>query len=311
VVSQHREVDASALAAAALVAQLLDLELSHELATRDDLVAVSVDQLARTWATLIDPRDAVLVVHSARAPEALADAVDELVEAWRGKGLRSGRQGTVARLRGPKPPDAPPLRLVQEEEKLAPLTVVPGGRGKRPIVMLGRVIPTPDPQSRARVRLAQRVLQEKLDARVLISGDVAVFALRFRLSSSRPGESLRRELERLMEYEEEGLRADRVKLAARLWLGARVVAASLDGEDWTALWSASIDLAGSDQAIPDALARDALAMLTTTPEQLGELMRAWLMPHTGEPGWRWVVAGLDAETADALAKEVKLEVLER
>ena len=68
----------------------------------------------------------------------------------------------------------------------------------------------------------------------------------------------------------------------------------------------SSNLAGSEAEIPDALARDALEMLRSTPDELLEFQKRWFDPQAGEPGWTWVVAGLDAETAGALGSAVKL-----
>jgi hypothetical protein len=83
----------------------------------------------------------------------------------------------------------------------------------------------------------------------------------------------------------------RLYQAAQLWLGARVVQASLDGEDWTALLSEAMDLSVRDEDVVGALARDAGSMLEPDPEALQAWMRRWLDPRSGEPGWRWVVAG--------------------
>jgi hypothetical protein len=63
-----------------------------------------------------------------------------------------------------------------------------------------------------------------------------------------------------------------------------MVAASLAGEDWTALWSESLDLAASDGDIAAALARDAQAMLAATPEEVVAWQQRWLDLQTSEPG---------------------------
>ena len=67
------------------------------------------------------------------------------------------------------------------------------------------------------------------------------------------------------------------------------------GEDWTALWSDSLDLANDDGEIAAALARDAQAMLAATPEQLVAWQQRWLDLSTSEPGWAWVLVGQEAD----------------
>jgi hypothetical protein len=74
-----------------------------------------------------------------------------------------------------------------------------------------------------------------------------------------------------------------------------MVAASLAGEDWTALWSESLDLAASDGDIAAALARDAQAMLAATPEEVVAWQQRWLDLQTSEPGWAWVLVGQEAD----------------
>lgn len=178
-------------------------------------------------------------------------------------------------------------------EPAAPLEVVPGPEGSA-VLVLGRVLPTPTPESRSRARLAQRLLQEELDARLVVRGDVSLFMLRVPLSSRDPDGSVTEAIQALRDLGIERPPVQRLFQAAQLWLGARVVQASLDGEDWTALWSESIDLSSSNQEITAALARDAGGMLSPDPEALQQWIARWLDPRAGEPGWRWVVAGASA-----------------
>ena len=85
-------------------------------------------------------------------------------------------------------------------------------------------------------------VQEEFDARLFVHGEITVFAVSIKLSRHEPVRSLERELEALRQTVGRKQRADRLRLAAGLWLGARIVDASLRGEDWTRLWSESIDL---------------------------------------------------------------------
>ena len=96
--------------------------------------------------------------------------------------------------------------------------------------------------------------------------------------------------------------SQRLFQATQLWLGARMVEASLAGEDWTALWSDAIDLSTKDSEIPAALASNAKGMLETTPEALLEWEGRWLDPAAGEPGWTWVIAGDAKQVRPSLRK---------
>jgi hypothetical protein len=146
------------------------------------------------------------------------------------------------------------------------------------------------------------VLQQELDARLSIVGDVGLFAVRIPVSTKDPDAGVARAIEKLGTLAKTRHQKQRLFQAAQLWLGARVVAASLAGEDWTALWSEAIDLADSDHAIGVALARDARAMLDTAPETLQKWQERWLDPRGGEPGWDWVVVGASKETLRALER---------
>ena len=95
---------------------------------------------------------------------------------------------------------------------------------------------------------------------------------------------------------------ERLEAATRLWLGARVVEASFNQEDWTHLFSQSIDLAEGDEDVAIALARDAKLMLETTPEQLHEFMNQWTHPRQGEPGWTWAVIGVQGDQLEQLGE---------
>ena len=82
-----------------------------------------------------------------------------------------------------------------------------------------------------------------------------------------------------------------------------------DGEDWTALWSESIDLANDDADVPRALAVDATAMLEVDAEAMQAWQQQWLDPRRGTPGWQWVVAGADADVLRRLSKLAPIEQL--
>jgi hypothetical protein len=175
------------------------------------------------------------------------------------------------------------------------------------VLVIGRVLPTPTAQDRSLARLAQRLLQEELDARLVIRGDVAVFVLRVAVSSGSAELSATEAIDALAAMAGERQPQQRLYQAAQLWLGARVVQASLDGEDWTALWSEAIDLSSRDEDVVGALARDAGSMLEPDPEALQAWLRRWLDPRSGEPGWRWLVAGASDRELRRLARITPLD----
>ncbi|PRQ02863.1 hypothetical protein ENSA5_20400 [Enhygromyxa salina] len=297
VLARHREGGPSALAAAGLASELLDHPLVHEYASKQDLVALGKKGLEKGWSLLTDPRDAVVLVHSGRDPEdeSMTEAVARLGARWKAPiGFGSGKAAVTARLRT-EPPKRRRDTFLLTEQQGASLRVYAGKpeRGNRAVVMLGRLIPTATIEERTLARISQRLLQEELDVRLLVAGPVSLLAIKVRVSPTDPVRSLERIIERMQLFIATPQPRDRIDQAANVWLGARMVEASLSGEDWTSLWSESIDLAGQDREIFVALARDAEAMLALEPEQVQEYMATWFNPQAGEPGWVWVAAGVD------------------
>lgn len=293
-VSAYRAADPSARAATALVGALLGVDATRELADKQDLVDVELGALEAAWETLLDPRDVVIAVHAGRAATDLAEPISRLAGTWTGRGRRSASTDVLERLRRRTSPTRSKNRILADPA--APLIAADGEPGRRAVVMLGRVIPTPTAKERAQARLVQRMLQEELDARLIVSGEVTVLSLRISLSKKDPAKSIEKALDRLDRFAATEHQPRRMRQAAELWLGARVVEASLSGEDWTALWSESIDLSTSDDEIALALARDAAAMLDADKKTIRKWQEKWIRPRGGEPGWVWVAAGLDEAT---------------
>jgi hypothetical protein len=225
----------------------------------------------------------------------MSEAVARLGIRWKAPiGFGSGKPEVTARLRAGAPKRVANTYLLSEQAP-ASMHFHAGQpeRGNRAVVMIGRVIPTPTMEARTLARLSQRLLQEELDVRLLVAGPVSVLAIKVRVSSTDPIASLQRIIERIQAFHAAPQPRERIEQAANLWLGARVVEASLSGEDWTSLWSESIDLATDDREIFVALARDAQAMLELEPEQVQAFMAQWFDPQGGEAGWMWVAAGVD------------------
>jgi hypothetical protein len=307
VVAKHREADASALAAAGLISVLLDLRLGHEYASKQDLVELNRTRLERSWTLLTDPRHCLVVVHSGRTPEQLAEAVALLGTRWKVGVLGSGKPAATMRLHAEPPKKKQPQTTLLAENP-APLHLLPGksdARG-RAVIMFGRLIPTATAEARTLARLSQRLLQEEIDARLIVAGPISVLAVRVPVGGSDPLAELTGVIERMQAMATKAQPEPRIRQAADLWLGARMVDASASGEDWTALWSESIDLAQEDREIFAALAREAKIMLELDPEQVRAFHAQWLDPRGGEPGWVWVASGLTPDMRTKLAATTEL-----
>lgn len=292
-------------AMATLVEVLLERPAGSERVERAAVEALDDDALVEGWQALVDPRRAVLVVHSGAAASDHRPALRQLATRWRGMGRRPVPPSALARLRAGATPTAGEGGHLLAEPVTA-LTVLPGA-SESPVLVLGRVLPTPTAQDRSLARLAQRLLQEQLDARLVIHGDHAVFVLRVPLSGRALEQSATEAIDALTAMASERQPQQRLYQAAQLWLGARMVQASLDGEDWTALWSEAMDLSMRDEDVVTALARDAGTMLEPDPEALQAWLRRWLDPRGGEPGWRWLVAGASDRDLQRLARITPLE----
>ncbi len=312
-----------------LSARLLGVDPASARVEPERVAALDEASLQRAWDRVRDPQRAVLVVHSglASGTAAVTEGLDALSTSWRAEDDRGATRedeegGAHSRLAIPtkavKPTGAFLLRE-SEETALSPVVFVEMPGNKQPELLFGRVVPTPTSKERSMARLSQRVLQESIDVRLSISGGQAILLVRapVRLGSGGAGEEnagksfldviyndskkkdddapAKSKLLRSVERFHRGVRrrqtSQRLFQAAELWLGARMVAASLTGEDWTALWSDAIDLSVRDADIAGALARDAREMLATSPDALLKWQERWLNPASGEPGWMWVLAG--------------------
>ena len=150
------------------------------------------------------------------------------------------------------------------------------------------------------------MLQEEVDARLVVAGDISLFSVRVPLTGRAPDVSVRKVIERLDRFAATEHQPERMRQATQLWLGARVIEASFEAEDWTSLWSESLDLANDDSDIGVALAKDARAMLEADPKSVREWQEKWLLPRGGEPGWAWVAAGVTPDIQEKLAELAQL-----
>jgi hypothetical protein len=296
------------VATAVLASRLLGLPPSSQFVDAAQVESVGRDALLEGFAGLTDPRRCVMVVHAGTAPADAADELSRLADTWEGKGRLRTPESILGRVRPKLTVHASTKNLMTDAS--APL-IVPGGPSSTGAsLVLGRVIPTPDARERAIVRLAQRLMQEELDARLTMAGPHALLAVHVPLSGDEADERTKQAIAAMAELARTRHPQQRLFQAAQLWLGARVVQASLDGEDWTALWSESMDLAMKDGDIPRAMAVDATAMLAVQAEQLQAWQKKWFDPRAGAPGWQWVVAGADDTMLRRLSRLAPLETLQ-
>ncbi len=343
-VDQAPPLTTEARAVSAFVAKIVGHDPESEQFDPLRLVELDADTLIETWNQLASPAHAALIVHAARSlhePE-LTTALDVLTKRWR-EPVKLGEapeplQKIHKRLNIPvERPELAGGRLMAEGTKPPPLWHVEPPEDDprtKPTLLLARVIATETAEDRSRLRLAQRMLQEQYDVSVTISGSQALCLVRIPIKKGRVPkmpwqpvvkddkdnqdesdprrEFVYRSLEAIHSIIQRKQPITRLYQAAELWLGARMVRASLAGEDWTALWSDALDLSTRERDVVGALARDAKAMLTTTPEQLVQWQANWLDFKAGKPGWQWMAIGKKSDIRPLLrpfgAKLVKLEV---
>lgn len=332
--AELRPLDSEAIALAALTNMLLGTPIAAERVAHADVQDVLDITAQHAWEALTDPRRALLVVHAGDALEQHEPALGELAGRWRQRvGLiasdADAEPQALVRLRGEAPPRPPALHL--KKTPTAPLTRLdPAARGRGALV-LARTIDTPTARDRSLARLVQRRLQEELDVRLSVQGGLSLLTIHVPLQAAGRGKPppdpleqtepeaaaaeptaedplvrrVRRELTVIRDFLRERPLAQELLGAAQLWLGARMVGASLAGEDWTGLWSEALDLSSADGEIAAALARDAQTMLAATPDDAAAFAARWLDLETSEPGWAWVVVGPEAELKGVVASQAK------
>ncbi len=276
------------LAAAVTVSQLLQQPLDTQRIPAGRVSSVASSTLARAWQSIIDPRRCALIVHAPQTPEQAPNVLAAL-DRWVGQGKVDTVETALGRLRWSAPELPTPQNLLTDDGAPILLPSEPSSDGGALVV--GRKIDTPSISARAIARLAQRIAGEELDVRLSISGPQAIFTATISVTDRNAEARAQRLIEDLASFGQKRQPQQRLFQATQLWLGARVVQASLQGEDWTRLWSESIDLADDEPGVPRALAADATQMLAVEAEPLSAWMKQSLDPRLGQPGWSWAVAG--------------------
>ncbi len=288
------------LAAIAMLVRLVGVDEGVDVSR---LAKTTRAQLHAHWHALLDPRRNVLLIHSGTPAEAIKGDLRKLAEAWRGSDARDRNERVLdqatARLRRRAAPTSTGTRLLAMPA--TPMLLAPSGSGG-PTLVIGRSILLANANDRALARLAQRVCQEEIDASVVIAGNTATWMVATGVGRASPEREVQRAVEEHAFLAKTRHPRQRLFQAVQLWLGARVVEASLGGEDWTRLFASAMDLADTDTAIAGALAGDAKRQLAITPDELEAWTRRWLDPRAGEPGWAWATAGLDAQAVKRIER---------
>lgn len=307
--SMHTKIGSAESSSNALLATLLDLPRAHLHSSRAEVEALTPARVRRSWKTFLEPRRSVLLVHANSTPAESDEALSRLAKIWRSPSphLSAAGESATERLRvdimrrtkrGTK--NDPKRILSSPSAPLVPVSELENSQ-HHAVMAIGRVIPTPSAKDRALARIAQRLIAQDADLRLLIAGPISVLILRARVSARDPRASVAKTVQKLEGYATKRFTTARMQQAARLWLGARVVSASLQGEDWTALYSEALDLANDDKDARNSLARDARFMLETTPDELLAFTKKWFAPKSGEAGWGWSIAGAADDTLSELS----------
>lgn len=299
--------DAAALATAAVVSELLERPILQQLATPAQLKTLSAEALATAWRELLAPERSMLIVHADRTRTPLETPLADLAARWktpfsfnkmfRGQGnpldaVRSPADKPRARGSGRAVGDGP-RPLVRAPAQETPPT-------KRAVVAAGRTLSLTTPADRAIARLAQRYLQTQVDVRLVIEGTRAVVLYHLPVSLARPAKSLQAERDRLEKLLQRTPAQWEIDQALSLWLGSRTVAASLHGEDWTALASEAIAVSAEAAEVTRALDVDAMTMAAVTPDALLDFIVEFMRPTRDDPAWTWVIAGADDASYEAI-----------
>ncbi len=315
-------LDPDAAVANEVVARLLygdeSGNITKTLVGKDALSKATRSVLEKQWPLLFDPRTCLLVVHASGQPSraGVEEALVKLGKDWTAAGItlsRGGEKDGVGRMTvlppvadgmasGKKSSGLPAgLGLVGTKPFAGYVNVdLSGGRAS---VMLARLLWLPDAHARGLARLAQRVLQEEFDARLVMSGKLGLFAIRVPSMGGSPASAIQIIEQRLRALAKADESRERLRESAQLWLGARAVEASLQGEDWTSLWSESMDLCTEDNQVRGALAREGLEMLRADPEELRGFIDANLLlgkaSDSGGSSWLILGTGVDPKVAQA------------
>lgn len=284
------------------IATLLSITPASLYGSSEDFARLRSKDLATTWNQLTDPRRCTLIVHSSPATEQDQRSLQALGERWQ----RSGKLETtpLARLFAPSKPLSK-LPDAQKSLRQTPIRSVPTKLSSptgRITWLVSRRLNLPTAKARAFARLAQRTLQHQFDVRLVVHQNTGLWQLRKDLSPEPELAALemREFLGDLDQALHERLVPGRARQAARTWLGARLVQNSLEGSDWTALWSESVDLSSAPKDIPRALQSNGSEMIQADIQAFEAWMGQNIDPSLARGPWISQVIFAQGDTLQAL-----------
>lgn len=273
------------------IATLLNLEPNALYGESPDFARLRAKDLAKAWNTLTAPQRCTVVIHSHAPTPDDQRSLAALSEQWdnAGKTNVKGSKSALDRLFAPAKA-TPALPLAQQSLRQTP--IIPT---KSPLLsptgritwLVSRRLDLPDAKSRAFARLAQRTLQHQFDVRLVIHNRTGLWQIRKDLSPEPElaAQELRHYLGDLDQALHERLVPGRAHQAARTWLGARLVQNSLEGEDWTALWSQALDLSSDPRELPFALQKNGLSMMQADMKAFESWMQSTIDPSLARGPW--------------------------
>lgn len=284
------------------ISKLLSIAPNTLYGSSKDFAQLRSKDLAQAWTTLTDPRRCTIIVHSGKQTPEDKRSLQALGEQWD----RSGKatKTPLARLFAPANP-LPKLSNAQKSLRQTPITAFPTRLSSptgRITWLVSRRLSLPTAKDRAYARLAQRTLQHQFDVRLVIHQKTGLWQVRKDLSPEPELAALemRKFLGDLDEALHERLVPGRARQAARTWLGARLVQNSLEGSDWTALWSESLDLSSVPKGIPGALQKNGSEMTQADIKAFEAWMGKTIDPSLARGPWISQLIFAQESTVNAL-----------
>jgi hypothetical protein len=284
---------------------------------RATLTSLDDRELEEAYAKLTEPANAWMIVHAPSKPEQHLVALRQATATWKSRTLFNRSSGDAYTRFRPAlvAPKKESVRLID-----APWNFVDTLHDERVTLIATTLVPLADAKSAAALTLLQRLLQEQLDVRLTRSSDRALLTWRLDLpnQSESASEAFKEAMSTFAQLTHSEVDPAHIRQSATLWLGARMVAASLSDDDWTQLWSESFDLVIAPQTLLSSKARPtseqlarmqahALALETsviesTTSAQLKAVAQTFVDPWQAKAAWTWTFVGGSPKVRSALNK---------
>jgi len=297
--------DTTAFAIAGATSAVLERPLKTQLVSPEWLVGLESDEINEAWDRTFSSDRTLLIVHADVARINIGPSIKKFGADWPRKiafgNLFRGLTNVIDVFHTPgRRERKTKLSLRKSPPRIVSVAPPTGDLKGRPTLVIARLLTLPSTQDRALARLTQRHLQTALDVRLSIEGTKGLWLYRISLDPEQPAASVAREVARIQREVERLPQRWELEQATSLWLGARLVEASLDGDDWTGMASEALSLSEKDTEIATSLGRDAAAMGEISPEVLHEFALGQVLPARDDPEWRWVVVGADDQSVEKM-----------